>query len=156
MEQSQSFTVVPQDDIIGVHYSTLEEVPSMSLSQLKFTSETIQVFYISLDKQKALECINTQSIPVNSTFYEYIENISVKDGEVILAVEVDTSNILDLTNVYHFNAIKNCNVNEYMKEHNINILRLVKEVNSLIYKQYVIVLRVFNNSPVRRIYKAVR
>lgn len=67
------------------------------MSTLNFNSKTSQVCFVSLPKDKALEIITSKAIPVNTIAYEYSDEVPKKNGDVIVAVEIDTTNMLDLT-----------------------------------------------------------
>lgn len=124
----------------------------------KEESKTTQICYISINKQEAIDAINNQAIPMNTKAYEYIENIKPKQDEVILAVEIDTTNMLDLTNNKEFNGIIKNNISSYKDivyyahKNNKVLIRMVRSNERQIYNQYNIILIILNNSVVHKVY----
>lgn len=125
----------------------------------KEESKTTQICYISINKQEVIDAINNQAIPINTKAYEYIENIKPKQDEVILAVEIDTTNMLDLTNNKEFDGIIKNNISSYKDivsyahKNNKALIRMVRSNERQIYNQYNIILIILNNSVVHKVCK---
>jgi len=51
----------------------------------------------TITKKAAVKALNNKAIPVNTIAYEYIDAIRLKEGNVIIAVEIETNNMIDLT-----------------------------------------------------------
>ena len=153
---NELFTDEVIDDNIKLEYNTWEEIP---VSSLHFNSKTTQICYISINKQEAIDAINNQAIPMNTKAYEYIENIKPKQDEVILAVEIDTTNMLDLTNNKEFDGIIKNNIYcykdivYYAHKNNKALIRMVRSNERQIYNQYNIILIILNNSVVHKVCK---
>lgn len=127
-------------DIIR-EYKTWEEIP---VSSLLFNSNTSQICYIAISKKEAISRINEMSLPKNTIAYEYKENIKLKDDEVIIAVEIDTTNMYDTTNLSELNN---------NNSENTPLIRTVKPINHLGYTNYIVVYRIIDNRAVKSLYK---
>lgn len=122
-------------------YKTWEEIP---VSTLWFNSNTSQVCFVAIDKSIAVNRINEISLPTNTKAYEYRENIQLKNNEVLLQVELDTTNMFDTTNL---SELKNGNTN------NVPLIRTVQPVTHLGYTNYIIVYLIKDNRAVKNIQK---
>lgn len=122
-------------------YKTWEEIP---VSTLWFNSNTSQICYVAIDKNIAISRINEISLPANTKAYEYRENIQLKSNEVILQVELDTTNIFDTTNLVE---LKNGNTN------NAPLVRTVQPIIRVGYTNYIVVYIIKNNRVVKNIQK---
>lgn len=122
-------------------YKTWEEIP---VSTLWFNSNTSQICFVAIDKNIAISRINEISLPVNTKAYEHRENIQLKNNEVILQVELDTTNMFDTTNLVE---LKNGNTN------NAPLIRTVQPITRLGYTNYIIVYLIKNNRAVKNIQK---
>lgn len=137
---------IPDDTLVieDYTYKTWEDIP---VSFLWFNSNTSQICFIAIDKNVALKRINEISLPANTIAYEYRENIKLKENEVILQVELDTSNMLDTTNIAEFKSKNNVDIT------NIPLIRMVKPVIHLGYTNYIIVYQIKDNRAVKNIQK---
>lgn len=137
---------IPDDTLVieDYTYKTWEDIP---VSSLWFNSNTSQICFVAIDKNAALKRINEISLPTNTIAYEYRENIKLKENEVILQVELDTSNMLDTTNMVEFQSRNNVDIN------NIPLIRMVKPVAHLGYTNYIIVYQIKDNRAVKNIQK---
>lgn len=146
-----SFTFDEQHDTIfpDTSYKSWEEIP---VSKLTFNSNTSQICFIALDKDAAIDAINLQAIPKNTVAYEYMDEVPKRDGKVILAVEIDTANMLDMT--HRPDYIK------YMRGRIDKNKGLIKDVSiirrvtiDMDINQYKIVYIVLNNSSIKKVDK---
>ena len=122
-------------------YKTWEEIP---VSTLWFNSNTSQVCFVAIDRSVAVNRINEISLPTNTKAYEYKENIKLKENEVLLQVELDTTNMFDTTNL---SELKDGNTN------NASLIRIVQPITHLGYTNYIIVYIIKNNRAVKNIQK---
>lgn len=118
----QFTTLLPNDIINEPTYKTLEEIP---VSTPHFTSQTSQICYISIKKSKVLDIMNKKTIPTNIIAYEYKENINKKADEEILVFELDTTNMIDLTNRNDYLKYINIITNKQKLPDNISLIRQV-------------------------------
>lgn len=124
-----NFTLEMADDIIEKSYQTWEEIPVATLS---FNSETSQTCYITMSKDKAVEACNVKAIPKNTIAYEYKENITkLKKDEVILAIDLDTTNMLDLTNRAEYIRYLNDKINKGRYDIDVPLIRRIELDRSL-------------------------
>ena len=122
-------------------YKNWEDIP---VSTLNFQSQTSQLCYIALNKTEATKRMNEISLPKDTIAYEYKENIKLKKNEVILCVEIDTSNMFDTTNLAE------------LKHHNISnspLIRTVKPISNLGYSNYIVIYIIKDNRAVKNIFK---
>lgn len=141
--QQTNFTQQLMDDTVFPTYNTWEEIP---VSKIEFNSRISQICYIKLSKREAVEVIKTQAIPVNTKAYEYPDEIDLKQNEVVLAIKIDTINMLDLTHKPDYLYYMRCKLNN-IKIDNITLIRKV-EMN-----QIKIVYIIKNNASVKQVYK---
>lgn len=138
---------------------TMSSSYDTDMESFKEESKTTQICYIPINKQEAIDAVNKQAIPMNTKAYEYIENIKPKQDEVILAVEIDTTNMLDLTNNKEFSCIIKNNISSYKDivsyahKNNKALIRMIRSNEKQIYNQYNIILIILNNSVVHKVYK---
>ena len=148
---STDFTNESLYDTLDITYKTWEEIP---VSQLTYNLTTSQICYIALPKDKALQAINEQAIPINSVLYEYIENVVINNDDIVIAVEIDTTNKLDLTSKRDFNTIRKVkDLDKYMRDLHIPLIKTIEQSNSIIYKFYYTKYKVLNNSIVKKVLK---
>ncbi len=135
------YTNIFEDDTINPYYKTWEEIP---VSTLWFNSNTSQICFVAVKKNEAVDRINEKSLPIDTIAYEYRENIKLKNDEVILQVEIDTSNMFDTTNIIELN---NNNKN------NAPLIRAVKPIIRLGYTSYMVIYQIKDNRAVKNIQK---
>lgn len=124
-----TFTEDYWDDTLDIKYESWEDIP---VSTLNFTNSNTQVCYIALRKDDAVGVYNTKAVPPKAVAYEHMENVKLKAGEVILTIEVDTTNMLDLTNKSDYIQYLNCRLNDGKLDPKISLIRKVlldKELN---------------------------
>lgn len=136
-----NFTSSNLDDTMNVEYKSWEEIP---VSSLWFNSNTSQICYVAIDKNEVVGRINEKSLPINTKAYEYKENINLKPNEVLLQVELDTSNLYDTTNLAEL-KIGNTN--------NAPLIRTVQPITKSGYTNYIIVYLIKDNRAVKNIQK---
>lgn len=145
--QQTNFTQQLMDDIMFPTYNTWEEIP---MSKIEFNSRTSQICYIKLPQREAVEAIKTQAIPVNTKAYEYPDEIDLKQNEEVLAIEIDTTNMLDLTHkpdylYYMKHKLDNIKIDD--------IILIRKAEMNQYTNQIKIVYIIRNNASVKRVYK---
>ena len=136
-----NFTSNTLDDTMSIEYKTWEEIP---VSSLWFNSNTSQICYVAIDKNEVVRRINEKSLPINIKAYEYKENIHLHSNEVLLQVELDTSNIFDTTNLAEIKIPNN---------NNAPLIRMVQPITKLGYTNYIIVYLIKDNRAVKNIQK---
>jgi hypothetical protein len=144
------FTENELDDTIFLFkgYDNWEEVP---VSQLNFTDNTEQVCYIKLSQKEALKAINSCAIPEDTKAYEHKDNIKKNNSNEILAVTIDTKDMLDLTNYSEYLAYIRAKLNNENIANRYSLIRRIKpldETNIMII-EYIIC----NNRCVRNVQK---
>ena len=146
---NNNFTEDFWDGTLDINYKTWEEIP---VSTLNFGNSKSQICYIALTKDMAIEAYNNKAVSQNTIAYEYVENMQLKDNMVILAVEVDTTDMLDLTNKNDYMQYMNCKLNNEKLDSKIALVRKVvidKNTN-----QFQIVYLIRDNRCVKNIEKA--
>ena len=146
---NNNFTEDFWDGTLDINYKTWEEIP---VSTLNFGNSKSQICYIALTKDMAIEAYNNKAVSQNTIAYEYVENMQLKDNMVILAVEVDTTDMLDLTNKNDYMQYMNCKLNNEKLDSKIALVRKVvidKDTN-----QFQIVYLIRDNRCVKNIEKA--
>lgn len=138
------------DDIPDIYYKSWEEIP---VSTLQFNGKTAQIVYVALSREEALKAINTQSLPVKTLAYEYRENINLKDNQVIIGVAIDTKNMLDATNIKELSHIMKSDLDVYIKENNVSLIRKIENRTIKLLTVGVIVYLIIDNRAVKAIYK---
>lgn len=73
------------------------------MSDIYFTGKNSLICYIAINRFKASEAISSQSIPVRSMAYEYPDLVPLGSDDVVLAIEIDLSNMLDTTYTPDYN-----------------------------------------------------
>lgn len=145
--QQAHFTQQFTDDTIFATYNNWEEIP---VSNLTFNSKSSQICYIALSNQEATKAIKTQAIPINTKAYEYKDEIKLKTDEVILAVEIDTTNLLDLTHKSDYMYFMQCILNN-TKIDNVALIRKTEISNDINHIRIVYIIK--NNSSVKHVIK---
>lgn len=146
---NNNFTEDFWDGTLDINYKTWEEIP---VSTLDFGNSKSQICYIALTKDMAIEAYNNKAVSQNTIAYEYVENMQLKENMVILAVEVDTTDMLDLTNKNDYMQYMNCKLNNEKLDSKIALVRKVvidKDTN-----QFQIVYLIRDNRCVKNIAKA--
>lgn len=143
-------TPIPEDDILNIYYKSWEEIP---VSTLQFNNKTAQIVYVALSREEALKAMNTQSLPVKTMAYEYRENISLKDNQVIIKVAIDTKDMLDVTNIEELRYIMKSDLDVYLKENNVSLIRKIENRNIKLMTVGVIVYIIMDNRAVKAIHK---
>ena len=145
---AESLDLYPLDNI-EEPYKTWEGVP---VSTLWFNSNTTQICFVAVARSEVLQRINEKSLPPNTIAYEYEENIPskiLKDKDrVILQVEIDTTNMLDTTNINEFNEYRANN-----QKTEASLIRTIKPINHLGYTTYIVVYQIKDNRAVKNIQK---
>ena len=145
---ADSFDIYTLDNILEP-YKTWEEVP---VSTLWFNSNTTQICFVAVNRSEVLQRINEKSLPPNTIAYEYEENIPskiLKDKDrVILQVEIDTTNMLDTTNINEFNQYRANN-----QKTEAPLVRTIKPINHLGYTTYIVVYQIKDNRAVKNLQK---
>lgn len=144
----KNFTEEYWDDTLDIYYKTWEEIP---VSTLNFGNTTTQICYISLVKEKAIEAYNTKAIPANTVAYEYVENIKIKEDEVILAIEINTEGMLDLTNKNDYMQYMKCKTTDEKLNPEIALIRKVVMDNAA--NQFIVIYNIKDNRCVKNILK---
>lgn len=126
-------------------YKTWEEIPAVPASASHFNTNTSQTCFVALNKNEAIERINEQSLPVGTKAYEYKENIHLKENEVILKVELDTSNMFDATKLSEHTHDGNSD--------DTSLIRAIQSVTYLGYTNYVVVYIIQDNRSVKNLQK---
>lgn len=62
----------------------------IEISTLNFNNKTEQIVFIALSKEEAEKAYTTHVFPNNLIAYEYIENITLKKNQVIMALSINT------------------------------------------------------------------
>lgn len=144
------FTNCEAYDNLFPKYRNWEEVP---MSTLNFNSKTSQVCFVSLPKDKALEIITSKAIPVNTIAYEYSDEVPKKNGDVIVAVEIDTTHMLDLTHKPDYIKYMQSKLDKNIKlDKSISIIRKISMDESI--NQFRVIYIIRNNSKVKDVQKA--
>lgn len=136
-------------DIIFPSYKTWEEVPVSTLPPI---SNTSQICYIALPKEKAFKAVIEKAVPINTRAYEYLDNVPIKQGDVVLAVAIDTNNMLDLTHKSEYKQY----ISQKMKgnggiQNNIPLIRKAVMENEFNHIKIIYVIR--NNECVLKVEK---
>lgn len=147
---NNNFTEDYWDGTLDIYYKTWEEIP---VSTLNFGNTTSQICYVSLVKEKAIEAYTTKAIPANTVAYEYVENIKKKDDEVILAVEINTEGMMDLTNRNDYMQYMKCKAANEKLNSEIALIRRVIVDNAT--NQFVVVYTIRDNRCVKDIIKKI-
>lgn len=140
----KSFDISTLFDTIEL-YKTWEEIP---MSTLWFKSNSSQLCFIAIDKEYAVSRLNECSLPANICAYEYKDNIRLKPNEVILQVELDTSNMLDTTNLLELKQYTTAKPRPAY-----SLIRTVQPVTHLGCTNYIIVYQIRDNRAVKNIQK---
>lgn len=140
----KSFDISTLFDTIEL-YQTWEEIP---MSTLWFKSNSSQLCFIAIDKEYAVSRLNERSLPPNICAYEYKDNIKLKPNEVILQVELDTSNMLDTTNLLELKQYTTAKPRP-----DYSLIRTVQPVTHLGCTNYIIVYKIRDNRAVKNIQK---
>lgn len=135
-----------EDDTIFPKYDSWEEIP---VSNLTFNSNTSQICYISIQKDKAITALKEQAIPIKMIAYEYIDEVTTKADEVKLAIEIETKHMLDLTHKPDYKEYIKNKINETPLR--VSLMRKVILSNDI--NQFKIVYIILNNSCIKGIYK---
>lgn len=147
---NDNFTKEYWDGTLDIYYKTWEEIP---VSTLNFGNTTSQICYVSLVKEKAIEAYTTKAIPANTVAYEYVENIKKKDDEVILAVEINTEGMMDLTNRNDYMQYMKCKAANEKLNSEIALIRRVIVDNAT--NQFVVIYNIRDNRCVKDIIKKI-
>lgn len=124
------------------------------MSELKFNLSVQQICYVSVPESKAVDALSNYSVLVDLIAYEYTENIKLNVNETILAVELDLTNMFDLTKESDFNSVKNIdNLTQYLQKNQKSLLRFVDLTLSPIYKKYLIKYRILDASAIKKVYR---
>lgn len=124
------------------------------MSELKFNLSVQQICYVSVPESKAVDALSNYSVLVDLIAYEYTENIKRNVNETILAVELDLTNMFDLTKESDFNSVKNIdNLTQYLQKNQKSLLRFVDLSLSPVYKKYLIKYRILDISTIKKVYK---
>ena len=144
----ENLTTTDFDDILGINYTKWENIP---VSTLQFKSQTSQLCYVSLNKDAAIEAYNSKSLPCKIKAYEYVDNVPRINGNVILAVELDTTQMLDLTNKNDYITYLKSKINNEKIEQKVSLIRDI-EIDMSTH-QYKIVYIILDNRCVKNIEK---
>ena len=144
----ENLTNTDFDDILGINYTKWENIP---VSTLQFKSQTSQLCYVSLNKDAAIEAYNSKSLPCKIKAYEYVDNVPRINGNVILAVELDTTQMIDLTNKNDYITYLKSKLNNEKIEQKVSLIRDI-EIDMSTH-QYKIVYIILDNRCVRNIEK---
>lgn len=144
----ENLTTTDFDDILGINYTKWEDIP---VSTLQFKSQTSQLCYVSLNKDAAIEAYNSKSLPCKIKAYEYVDNVPRINGNVILAVELDTTQMIDLTNKNDYITYLKSKLNNEKIESYTPLMRDV-EINKTTH-QFTIVYMIIDNRCIKNIEK---
>lgn len=135
-------------DTIFPTYNTWEEIP---VSTLKFYSNTSQICYIALPKEKAQKAVIEKAIPINTRAYEYIDEVPIKQNEVVLGIVLDTTNMLDLTHKPEYKQYLLQKMEGQSIQGNVPLIR--KAIMDNEFNHIKIVYNIRNNECVRKVEK---
>lgn len=137
-----------EDGTIFPKYDSWEEIP---VSNLTFNSNTSQICYISIQKDKAITALKEQAIPVKMIAYEYIDEITTKADEVKLAIEIETKHMLDLTHKPDYEEYIKNKINKTPINSSISLIRKVIMNNDT--NQFKVVYIILNNLCIKGVKK---
>lgn len=142
------FPESPFDDIIYPceEYETWEGIP---VSTLQFRSNTFQICYVAIDKNKITNRNGILLLPKGTQAYEYRGNLNRKKGETILQVTLDTTNMVDTTNLT--NTTELAKLNHINNDDSVSLIRMVEPVTILGITKYKIVYKIKDNGAVKDI-----
>lgn len=125
------------------------------MSELKFNLSMQQICYVSVPESKAIDALSNYSVLVDLIAYEYTENIKLNVNDTILAVELDLTNMFDLTKESDFDSVKNIdNLTQYLQKNQKSLLRFVDLTLSPVYKKYLVKYRILNAAAIKKVYRA--
>lgn len=124
----------------------------INLSKLNFNNKTEQIVFIALSKEEAEKAYSTHVFPNNLIAYEYIENITLKNNQVIIALSIDTSGIFDLTNKTDYeNALVSNISHKPLLARKPKIIRGI-EINTSTH-QFMVIFKIIDFSVIKKKFK---
>lgn len=124
----------------------------IEISTLNFNNKTEQIVFIALSKEEAEKAYTTHVFPNNLRAYEYIENITLKKNQVILALYIDTSDMFDLTDKNDYeNALGSKITHKIISERKPKIIRDI-EINTSTH-QFMVIFKIIDFSVIKQKFK---
>lgn len=151
IKRDKTLHLLPEKDVTEIlkeitECDSFEEIPVSSPN-----SNTSQICYIALSKDKAIKALKEQAIPTKTIAYEYMDEVVTKTGEVKLAIEIEISYMLDLTHKPDYEEYIKSKINGTPINNNISLIR--KVVMNTETNQFKVVYIILNNSCIKRVHK---
>ena len=124
----------------------------IEISTLNFNNKTEQIVFIALSKEEAEKAYTTHVFPNNLIAYEYIENITLKKNQVIMALSINTSDMFDLPNKNDYeNSLISKITHKIVSERKPKIIRDI-EINTSTH-QFMVVFEIIDLSVIKQKFK---